>query len=75
MFREKFHELINHITNWKVTIGKHEYRILEVAKLNGAIRLITDSQHDDMREKMQRLRKSMFELKERFHYFLAKKIS
>lgn len=73
-FREKFHELKNHISNWKVAIGKHEYRILEVTKLNGAIRLISDSQHDDMRKKIQRLRKSMLKSKERFQYFLTKMI-
>lgn len=69
-FQEKFEELKNHINNWKVLIGKHEYRILEVAKLDGAISLISDTEHDEMRKKIQRLRKSMLKLKEHFQYFL-----
>lgn len=72
--RNQFHELRDQIRTSKVAIGEHEYRIMEVAALDGAIELITDSQHDDIRKKIKRLRKSMLRLKDRFHFFLAKGI-
>ena len=73
-FRDKFHELKTNINSWKISIGQHEYRIMEVAKLNGAIKLLTNSEHDEIRKKVQRLRKSMIKIKEKFQYFLLKRI-
>jgi hypothetical protein len=73
-FRNEFHQILQDIREWKVTIGQHEMHILEVAKLNGAIKQLTNSQHEDMRDKMQQLRKTMLTLKEKFQYFLMKKI-
>ena len=73
-FRDKFHEIKANINNWKVAIGQHEYRIMEVSKLDGAIKLLTNSEHDEIRKKVQRLRKAMIKIKEKFHYFLLKHI-
>jgi hypothetical protein len=73
-FRDKFHELKTNINHWKVSIGQHEYRIMEVAKLDGAIKLLTNSEHSEIRKKVQLLRKSMMKIKEKFQYFLLKRI-
>lgn len=73
-YREKFHEIQDEIRTGKVAIGNHEYRILEVAAMDGSIKLITDSQHDEIRKTVHRLRKTMMRQKDRFQYFLAKKI-
>lgn len=73
-FRNEFHQILQDIRQWKVTIGQHEMHIFELAKLNGAIKQLTNSQHEEMRDKMQQLRKIMLTLKEKFQYFLMKKI-
>ena len=73
-FQLNFELVRKHIDEWQVTIGNHEFHINELANLNGALTHMSNSEHDDIRHKMQTVRRSMLEIKEAFQYFLIERI-
>ncbi|NND31172.1 MAG: hypothetical protein HKN76_01185 [Saprospiraceae bacterium] len=73
-FKDEFNRILEQITEWQVTIGTHVFHIQELASLDGALTHMSNSQHEDIRDKMNFLRRSMITLKESFQYFLIHRI-
>ena len=74
-FKRGFDRVRKDIDEWQVTIGAHEFHINELASLNGALTQMSNSEHEDIRNKMHSVRRSMLELKEAFQYFMIERIS
>ena len=73
-FRKRFESLSQQINVWQINIGKHEVNISELAKLDGALSQMTNSEHDKMRDQIKHLRRSMIELKEGFQFFMLERM-
>ena len=73
-FKHSFEEVLRDVDDWQITIGAHEFHITELANLNGALTQMSNSEHEDIRSKMYKVRRSILELKESFQYFLINKM-
>ena len=73
-FKRNFELIKMDIDEWQVAIGAHEFHISELAQLNGALTHMSNSQHEDIRNKLHSVRRTMLKLKEAFQYFLVERI-